>query len=222
MHLVPPQRLYQDFLAVVRGFQYFGYTLGGILLVGSLFSGNSLVLLLGSVSALLVVGAVYLSTQGLIAVVDLLSRIEVNTRGGVPPTPEPARDPIPDTPQSMGMPPLPEPVPMPDFFTDPPLPPPPPPASQPTSQPISLGLPIVFTLAGLEKKYQVRLALREEPADGPGEIAVDMSLTASDQDHLAIIRDLRDQLRQQQVKGKILIRVTDPQGQIRWENKISL
>ncbi len=220
MSLLPPQRLYQDFLAVVRGFQYFGYTLGGILLVGSLFSGNSIVLLLGSVSALLVVGAVYLSTQGLTAVVDLLSRIEVNTRGGVPPTPEPARDPIPDTPQAIDLPPLPQPVPIPDFFADPPLPPPP--APQPTSQPISLGLPIVFTLAGLEKKYQVRLALREEPADGPGEIAVDMNLTQSDQDHLAIIRDLREQLRQQQVKGKILMRVRNPQGQIRWENKIFL
>jgi len=227
MHLLPPQRHYQDFVAVVRGIQYFGYILGTILLLASLFSGNTTVLLFGSVSALLVVGAVYLSTQGVIAVVELLSRIEVNTRGGLAPTSTSDRDPLPiplgtlaqtAPPLSeINLPPLPDPAPDPDFFSEPPLPL----AARPP-QPVSLGLPILFTLAELEKKYQIRIVPRDETTNTLGEIALDITLTQSPQDHLAIIRELREHLRQQQVTGKVTVRVQDPQGHVRWENKVTI
>ncbi|MEN9251479.1 MAG: hypothetical protein Q6K99_01350 [Thermostichales cyanobacterium BF4_bins_65] len=209
--MLPPQRLYQEFLAVVRGIQYLGYTLGTILLLGSLFSGNGTVLLMGSVSALLIVGAVYLATQGMIAIVDLLSRIEAHTRPSSLNLLESHRDPpIPE----VGAPEVPR-----DFFTDPPLSPVPSPVPVvAVPQPLTLGLPVLFTLAELEKKHQVRIVPKEEQ----DKIQLDVSLTQADQDHLAIIRDLRDQLRQQQMQGKVWVQVYTPEGSVCWQNTLSI
>ncbi|HAG80983.1 MAG TPA: hypothetical protein DCL61_07370 [Cyanobacteria bacterium UBA12227] len=81
-------RLYTRFISILRVIQYLGYALVvvfSLVFIGSLrIAAPGLQLSLPLLLLLLQVGfacvLVYISTQGLIAVVDLLSRIEINTR----------------------------------------------------------------------------------------------------------------------------------------------
>lgn len=83
-----PVRLYTRFILILKIIQYlgyfvvvlfsliFGFLAGGIFLGGS----SSLALVPFLLQASIGCGAIYVVTQGLIAIVDLLSRIEQNTR----------------------------------------------------------------------------------------------------------------------------------------------
>ena len=84
-----PVRLYTRFIGILKRIQYLGYFVvvfwglmylgfaGGIFLQGSLSPLALVVLLLQSSIGC---GIIYVVTQALIAIVDLLSRIEQNTR----------------------------------------------------------------------------------------------------------------------------------------------
>lgn len=84
MHL-SANRLYTRFTKTLKIIQYIGYVivaLFGVLSLGfSLSAGTvSLIQLVALVQIAIALGIIYITTQGLIAVVDLLSRIEQNTR----------------------------------------------------------------------------------------------------------------------------------------------
>ncbi len=83
-----PVRLYTRFILILKIIQYLGYFVvvcfslifgffaGGIFLGGSSLLALVPFLLQASIGC----GTIYVVTQGLIAIVDLLSRIETNTR----------------------------------------------------------------------------------------------------------------------------------------------
>ena len=80
-----PIRLYTDFIRIVKIIQYLGYfvvVFWGFLIFG--FTGRiilqPLALVVFLLQASIGCGMIYVVTQALIAIVDLLSRIEQNTR----------------------------------------------------------------------------------------------------------------------------------------------
>ncbi len=79
-----PNRLYTRFISILRIIQYVGYFIVVFLSLLPVFLSRGLVPPVAIVGIVLqsVIGCafVYLFTQGLIAIVDLLSRIEQNTR----------------------------------------------------------------------------------------------------------------------------------------------
>lgn len=85
---LPATRLYTRFIKALKIIQYIGYlivALFGILSIGfSLGTGTvSFIQLVALVQIALALGIIYVTTQGLIAIVDLLSRIEQNTRSSL-------------------------------------------------------------------------------------------------------------------------------------------
>lgn len=82
-----PIRLYTDFIRIVKIIQYLGYfaVVFWVLMFffrGGIFRGFflALILVVLLLQASIGCGMIYVVTQGLIAIVDLLSRIEQNTR----------------------------------------------------------------------------------------------------------------------------------------------
>lgn len=80
-----PPRLYTRLIKTLKIIQYVGYlivALFGILSIGfSLYAGTvGFIQLIALVQIAIALGIIYITTQGLIAVIDLLSRIEQNTR----------------------------------------------------------------------------------------------------------------------------------------------
>ncbi len=83
-----PVRLYTRFIFILKIIQYLGYfvvvlfsLIFGFFARGIFLGGSSpLVLVPYLLQASIVCGMIYVVTQGLIAIVDLLSRIEKNTR----------------------------------------------------------------------------------------------------------------------------------------------
>jgi hypothetical protein len=84
-----PGRLYTKFISILKAIQYFGYSVVAaftvIFVVGSGFlQARTFAIVIPLIFTLLyaVIGCliVYVSIQSLIAIVDLLSRIELNTR----------------------------------------------------------------------------------------------------------------------------------------------
>jgi 4-hydroxybenzoate polyprenyltransferase len=80
-----PVRLYTQFIRILKRIQYLGYfvvVLWGFLIFG--FTGRlflqPLALVVFLLQASIGCGSIYVVTQSLIAMVDLLSRIEQNTR----------------------------------------------------------------------------------------------------------------------------------------------
>ena len=82
-------KLYTRYVATLKILQYVGYFLVAAFLALILFSaisaqGSSVflspVIIVFVIQAAIAIGFVYIVTQGLIALVDLLSRIEANTR----------------------------------------------------------------------------------------------------------------------------------------------
>lgn len=79
-----PNRLYTRFISILKIIQYVGFFFVGLLSLLPVFLNRGLIPPVAIISIVLqaVIGSVivYLFTQGLIAIVDLLSRIEHNTR----------------------------------------------------------------------------------------------------------------------------------------------
>jgi hypothetical protein len=79
-----PKRLYTRFISILKIIQYVGFFFVAVLSLLPVFLNRGLVPPLAIVGIVLqaVIGGVivYLFTQGLIVIVDLLSRIEHNTR----------------------------------------------------------------------------------------------------------------------------------------------
>ncbi len=79
-----PHRLYTRFISILRIIQYVGFFFVVVLSLLPVFLSRGLVPPVAIIGIVLqaVIGSVfvYLITQGLIAIVDLLSRIEHNTR----------------------------------------------------------------------------------------------------------------------------------------------
>ena len=79
-----PVRLYTRFILILKIIQYIGYF--AVVLFSLIFSSfgggifGSLFLASALLQASIGLGTIYIVTQGLIAIVDLLSRIEQNTR----------------------------------------------------------------------------------------------------------------------------------------------
>lgn len=85
---LPTTRLYTRFIKTLKIIQYVGYgivVLFGVLSIGFSLSAGTLnfIQLLALVQIAIALGIIYVITQGLIAVVDLLSRIEQNTRSNL-------------------------------------------------------------------------------------------------------------------------------------------
>jgi hypothetical protein len=83
--LHPPIRLHTRFIKTLKIIQYAGYLivgLFGVLSIGfSLYSGTvGFIQLVALVQIAIALGIIYIATQGMIAIIDLLSRIEQNTR----------------------------------------------------------------------------------------------------------------------------------------------
>ncbi|WP_088894399.1 hypothetical protein [Leptolyngbya ohadii] len=80
-------RLYSRFISIAKTLQIVGYLLTAAIVIFFLTTVQvvgapvpiSLIIFLGLL-IVVVIGIIYLLTQGLIAIVDLLSRIEQNTR----------------------------------------------------------------------------------------------------------------------------------------------
>jgi hypothetical protein len=82
-------RLYTRFITILKAIQYFGYfitaTFSAIILLGTGFwppgvTPLSIPLIFALLQLIIGCLIVYISTQSLIAIVDLLSRIELHTR----------------------------------------------------------------------------------------------------------------------------------------------
>ncbi len=78
-------RLYTRFISILKIIQYLAYFLIVLFtLLAGFFSGaflrQPIFIVFTLIQVAIVCGSVYVITQGLIAIVDLLSRIELNTR----------------------------------------------------------------------------------------------------------------------------------------------